>query len=79
MAAAICVTNSRFRSAVNGTAGGIADSGRNPRLSFNCVMSASWLRASADYQEDSHDAAEQPLEKESRDRVGLLKVSPRLP
>lgn len=76
MAVAICVTNSRFRSAVNGMVGGIADSGGNPRSSFNCVMSASWLRASADYQEDSCDPAEQPLENESRNDIGLLEVSP---
>jgi hypothetical protein len=76
MAVTICVTSSRFRSAVKGMAGVMTDSGGNSKSSVSCVMNASSLRAYACYREDSLDHSEQPLENGSRKDVVPIRASP---
>jgi hypothetical protein len=61
MAVTICVTSSRFRSAVKGMAGVRTDSGGHAKSSVSCVMNTSELRAYACYREDSLAHSEQPL------------------
>ena len=74
MAVTICVISSRFRSAVQGIARVMTDSGGNAKSSVSCCMHASSLRAYACYREDSLDHAEQPLEHGSRKDVAPIRV-----
>src|SRR5262249_6409385 len=76
MAVAICVTSSRFRTALQGVGGGVGHWGGRPGSSFNWFMRTSELRAYACYREDSRDHTEEPLANGSRNGVVLMRASP---
>lgn len=71
----ICVTSSRFRSAVKGMARVLTASGDNAKSNVSCCMHASSLRAYACDREDSLEPSEQPLENGGRKDGPPIRVS----